>query len=215
MADVFNGTAGTGSSFNYTEGDARYVNEEDLITALALKANLVAGKVPLSELPDTVLGGLDYQGTWNPSTNSPNLAGLSPSKGDFWRASTSGTTSLGGKNDWGAGDWVVWNGTSWDFVDNSEVGGSVVQATESILGGAEIADSSQATTGTNDTTIMTPLKVRQAGDARYPQKTDTNPYPQYLTTAEGNVLYEPLGGESGGGGGGGSASFASMSKFSA
>lgn len=78
------------------------------------------GKVPVSELPDAVLGGPRFQATWDANTNTPDLTIVSPSQGDYWRVSTSGSTNLDGITDWGVGDWAIYNGTAFDKIDNSE-----------------------------------------------------------------------------------------------
>lgn len=81
------------------------------------------GKVPTSQLPDTVLGQLSYKGTWDPSGGTyPS----SPSTGDFWISSGSGVVST---VDYEIGDWAVYNGGSWDKVDNSDKVSSVAGKT--------------------------------------------------------------------------------------
>lgn len=85
------------------------------------------GKVPTSQLPDTVLGALEYQGTWNASTNSPAIpTAASGNKGWYYVVSTAGTTSIGGIADWEVGDWIVSNGAAgWAKIDNSDKVSSV------------------------------------------------------------------------------------------
>lgn len=78
------------------------------------------GKVPVSQLPDTVVGSVDYKGTWNANTNSPNLGALTPDKGDYYVVNVAGATSLGGITDWQIGDWAIYNGTVWEKVDNTD-----------------------------------------------------------------------------------------------
>lgn len=109
-------------------------SEDAVFDALALKQDLSekgqpngyaeldgAGKIPTSQIPDTVLGAVDYQGAWNALTNTPDLGASSPSKGDYWVVDTAGTGgSLGGYTDWAVGDWAIFNGTIWQKVDNSE-----------------------------------------------------------------------------------------------
>lgn len=78
------------------------------------------GKVPTAQIPATVLGAVDYKGTWNANTNSPDLGSSSPDKGDYYVVATAGSTSLGGVTDWKVGDWAIYNGTAWEKVDNTE-----------------------------------------------------------------------------------------------
>lgn len=83
------------------------------------------GKVPVSELPDTVLGAVQYQGTWNATTNVPDLPASTPEQGDYYVVSVAGSTSLGGITDWNVGDWAIFNGTIWQKVDNTDAVTSV------------------------------------------------------------------------------------------
>jgi hypothetical protein len=84
------------------------------------------GKVPVSELPSAVLGALNYQGTWNASTNTPTLTSSVGTKGYYYVVNVAGTTNLDGITDWQVGDWAVFNGTIWEKVDNTDAGGDVV-----------------------------------------------------------------------------------------
>jgi hypothetical protein len=77
------------------------------------------GKVPVSQLPASILGALIYQGTWNANTNSPALASGTGTKGFYYKVATAGTTSLDGLNVWNVGDLVVFDGTTWDKIDGT------------------------------------------------------------------------------------------------
>jgi hypothetical protein len=79
-----------------------------------------SGKVPVTELPDAVLGALSYQGTWDASTNTPTLTSSVGTKGYYYVVSVAGTTNLNGVTDWQIGDWAVYNGTAWQKVDNTD-----------------------------------------------------------------------------------------------
>jgi hypothetical protein len=69
---------------------------------------------------NSLVGGVNYQGTWNASTNLPALTSSVGTKGYYYVVTTAGTTSLNGINDWKLGDWVIFNGTTWDKVDNTD-----------------------------------------------------------------------------------------------
>jgi hypothetical protein len=75
------------------------------------------GKVPTAQLPAAVLGGLNYQGTWNASTNSPALVSSTGTKGYYYKVATAGTTTLDGIGSWNLGDSVVFDGSTWDKID--------------------------------------------------------------------------------------------------
>jgi hypothetical protein len=75
------------------------------------------GKVPTGQLPDVILGGVNYQGTWNASTNTPTITSSVGSKGFYYKVSVSGSTSINSNANWTAGDLIIYNGTAWDKVE--------------------------------------------------------------------------------------------------
>lgn len=79
-----------------------------------------SSKVPVANLPASVVGGLQYQGTWNATTNTPALASGAGSTGHYYVVSVAGSTNLDGITDWVANDWVVFNGTVWEKIDNTD-----------------------------------------------------------------------------------------------
>jgi len=76
-------------------------------------------------LNGSIFSGLDYEGAWNASTNTPTLVSSTGTQGHFYIVSTAGTTTLDGISDWGAGDWVVFDGSVWQRVE----GGTDIQGT--------------------------------------------------------------------------------------
>lgn len=66
------------------------------------------------------IGALNYQGTWNASTNSPTLVSSVGTKGDYYVVSVAGSTNLNGTTLWGVGDWAVFNGSTWQKVDGGD-----------------------------------------------------------------------------------------------
>ena len=81
------------------------------------------GKVPVSQIP--ALGDLNYQGTWNATTNIPTLVSSAGTKGYYYVVATAGTTNLNGITDWQIGDWAVFNGSVWQKIDNTDAVTSV------------------------------------------------------------------------------------------
>ena len=63
------------------------------------------------------IGALNYKGTWNADTNTPNLLTATVQKGDYYVVSVAGTTDLDGTDFWGVGDWAVYNGSIWQRVE--------------------------------------------------------------------------------------------------
>jgi parallel beta-helix repeat protein len=85
------------------------------------------GKLPTSQLPASVLGALEYQGTYDASGGS---FPTSPSKGYYWVISVQGVIS---GVTYKVGDWLTYDGTSWDKIDNSQVVSSVAGRTGAVV----------------------------------------------------------------------------------
>jgi hypothetical protein len=73
----------------------------------------------------TITGVLAYQGTWNASTNTPTLTSSVGTNGYYYVVNVAGTTNLNGITDWQPNDWAIFNGTSWEKIDNSDLVTSV------------------------------------------------------------------------------------------
>lgn len=70
-------------------------------------------------------GGVTYQGVWNASTNTPTLTSSVGTKGYYYIVDVAGSTNLNGITDWKIGDWAIFNGSTWDKVDNTDAVSSV------------------------------------------------------------------------------------------
>ena len=70
-------------------------------------------------------GGLSYQGGWNASTNTPTLTSSTGVGGYYYIVSTAGSTNLDGITDWQIGDWAIFNGTTWQKIDQTDLVASV------------------------------------------------------------------------------------------
>jgi len=81
----------------------------------------------------TALSGfVNYEGTWNASTNTPTLVSSVGTKGDYYVVSVTGSTNLNGITTWTQGDWAIFNGTAWEKVDNTDLVTSVAGRTGAI-----------------------------------------------------------------------------------
>jgi hypothetical protein len=69
----------------------------------------------------SVAGGLSYQGTWNAFTNTPTLTSSVGVNGYYYITATAGSTNLNGITDWQIGDWLLFNGSVWQKIDQSEI----------------------------------------------------------------------------------------------
>jgi hypothetical protein len=104
------------------------------------------GKIPTTQLPSSVLGGVSYQGTWDANTNTPTLASGVGTKGFYYVVAVSGTIAIDGNNNWKAGDEIIFDGTQWDQI----IGGETVVRTvagrtgDIVLSTADITDFASA-----------------------------------------------------------------------
>lgn len=80
----------------------------------------------------SVVGGLTYQGTWNASTNTPTLTSSVGTNGYYYIVATAGSTNLDGITDWQIGDWLMFNGTVWQKIDQSDVIQTIASADSSV-----------------------------------------------------------------------------------
>ena len=92
--------------------------------------------------------GLAYQGTWNASTNSPTLASGVGNNGYYYVVGVTGSTNLDGITNWTVGDWVIFNGTAWQKIDNTDLVTSVAGRTGDVtLSNSDVSGS--AASGAN------------------------------------------------------------------
>lgn len=79
---------------------------------------------------NSLVGGVIYQGTWNASTNSPTITSGVGTKGYYYVVNVAGTTNIDGITDWEVGDWIIYNGTAWQKVDNTDAGAGNANITQ-------------------------------------------------------------------------------------
>lgn len=119
------------------------INLSEKAAALGVATLGADGKLATSQIPPSLLGAANYQGTWNALTNSPALATGVGTKGYYYVVTTAGSTNLDGESDWKLGDWAIYNGTAWQKVDNTDAVlsvngliGAVTLTTDNIAEGA-------------------------------------------------------------------------------
>jgi hypothetical protein len=78
-------------------------------------------------------GGLNYLGLWNANTNDLGLASGVGNSGDYAIVGTAGATNLDGITDWQLNDWAIFNGATWDKIDNSDLVTSVNSQTGTVV----------------------------------------------------------------------------------
>lgn len=128
---------------SYTGLDSRYYTESEVDTLLSGKQNTLWftaensankwvangyasldawAKVPLSQIPSSVIGALNYQWSWNASTNTPTLSDGTGSKWLYYVVTVAGSQNLGSwAITYDAWDWVVHNGSIWERLNDWDV----------------------------------------------------------------------------------------------
>ena len=108
----------------------------------------------------TIPSGLNFQGNWNASTNSPTLASGTGTPGFYYNVSVAGTTDLDGETDWQVGDWAVFveNDANdfWEKIDNtSALTGVGANNQVSLWGGTNTLEGTTALTFTGGDLYVT------------------------------------------------------------
>jgi hypothetical protein len=120
-------TGGTMSGVTVTG----YIPTTEKAQPLGVATLDAGGKVPTSQIP--MQGDLNYQGTWNASTNTPTLTSSVGTKGYYYVVDVAGSTNLNGITDWQVGDWAIFNGSVWQKVDNTDAVSSVNGQTGTVV----------------------------------------------------------------------------------
>lgn len=71
------------------------------------------------------LGVLEYLGTWDAASNTPAIVSGIGQKNGYYVVSVTGSTTIDGRNDYEAGDWIIFNGTVWEQIDNQRGSGGL------------------------------------------------------------------------------------------
>lgn len=90
-------------------------------------------KLVMSQMPISVM---DYKGTYDIVTNTPNLQDGVGNQGDVYVATTAGTRTFGVGNTLtvSVGDWLIYNGTKWEKTLGNNVGSGTVSSVGLSLG---------------------------------------------------------------------------------
>jgi predicted heme/steroid binding protein len=136
-----------------------------------------------------LIGGLQYQGTWNASTNTPAITSGVGTDGHFYIVSVAGNTTIDGVSGWQVGDWIVFHSPAWQKVDNTE---SVVSVNG--FTGAVTLTTSNISEGTNlyftDGRARTAISLTTSGNSgasTYNNGTGVLNVPQYSLAGLGGV----------------------------
>jgi hypothetical protein len=157
-------------------------------------------KVPAVHLPDSLVGAVVYQGTWNALTNIPTLpTPAAGNNGHYYIVSDPGTY-LG--ITYAVGDWAISNGIAWEKVDNTQdvnsvfgrQGDVVANASDySAFYDANVQSNWTETNSASDAFILNkPATITQAQADEIAANTTKTSFPGFGTTVgtalEGNTV---------------------------
>jgi hypothetical protein len=113
----------------------------------------------------SVAGGLSYQGTWNASSNTPTLTSSVGVNGYYYITATAGSTNLNGITDWQIGDWLLFNGSVWQKIDQSEILQTITSTNGSIAVTTTGSNVNLANNGVTSAVAGTGISVSSATGA--------------------------------------------------
>jgi hypothetical protein len=165
------GTITLGGTLGIANGGTGQTTANAAFNALAPSQTSNSGKFLTTDGTDaswvTITGTISYQGTWNASTNTPTITSGVGVNGYYYVVSVAGSTNIDGITDWQIGDWLIFNGTAWQKIDQSNTvtsvagrTGAVVLTTADIGGLGTIAtQNANAVAITGGTATLTSLTV--------------------------------------------------------
>jgi uncharacterized protein YukE len=136
---------------------------------------------------NSLSGSLSYQGSWNASTNTPTIVSSTGTNGHYYIVNVAGTTTIDGISSWAIGDWIVFNGSTWQKIANQSV------TSVNGLSGVVILTTTNLSEGTN--LYYTDARARAAisvsGSLSYNSGTGVISYttPSTSGITEGSNLY--------------------------
>lgn len=111
---------GTVSIFGRINLGANAVQSYELESNTITTDKIANGQVTKEKLSSDVPLGLSYKGTWDASSNNPNISSSIGINLEYYTVSTAGNINLGnGLISFYVDDWVIYNGSNWVKVGNS------------------------------------------------------------------------------------------------
>lgn len=152
-----------------------------------------SGKIPLSEIPSTVNGGIRVIGFWNAATNVPDLSALTLEQGEAYQVSISGNTNLNGETNWRSKDLAVWSDIlagNYFKLDNTDDVISVAGKTGVVtLTVADITDIASNYLSLSGGTLTGPILGDQSARLYRPQSSSIISVDSNLSTLDINTRY--------------------------
>lgn len=114
IAKVLTGLSITGSAIT---------SSDSLLSAMGKLQNQING----------LTGSLIYKGSWNAATNTPTINSGVGVAGNFYIVTTAGSTTIDGVSSWAVGDWIIFSGSVWQKVPNTNTVVSVNSYTGAVV----------------------------------------------------------------------------------
>jgi len=94
----------------------------------------INGKLVNTQLPESILGSVNYRGIWDADTNIPIIPTSSiNNKGYYYVVSIDGATEIDGINSWSVGDWIISDGSTWSKITTTQTVSSVAGKTGAVI----------------------------------------------------------------------------------
>lgn len=180
-----------------TPDSSHYPTTQAVSSALSAKADLVNGKVPLSQINDALIGNVHYKGLYNFGTGlitsddttldgQPLPTATSGNVGWYFISADSGT--LNGI-DFITGDWIISNGSyGWHKVDNTDA----VSSVNGYTGNVVLSKADIGLGNVPNTDATNPANTVQSSSYRYVSDTEKAVWNGKLSASDADGRYFPL-----------------------
>jgi hypothetical protein len=113
------------SAKTYTDAEITANVTNKLAVASGIATLDGGAKILMSQLPDSIIGQVEYQGVYDMSSNVEPAVASSGNTGHYYVISVAGSRAGftgvdGDDNEFNVGDWIISNGSTWDKVDNTD-----------------------------------------------------------------------------------------------
>lgn len=159
-------------------------------TAVTSSDSILVAIGKLQNQVNGLTGTLIYKGSWNAATNTPTITSGVGVAGNFYIVTTAGNTTIDGVTPWAVGDWIIFSGSAWQKVPNTNTVTSVNTYTGAVvLKTDDIAESVTPTnlwfTNTRSRNAISLTTNNNSGAATYTAGTGVFNIPNYTLTGLG------------------------------
>jgi len=159
-------------------------------TAVTSSDSILIAIGKLQNQVNGLTGTLIYKGSWNAATNTPAITSGVGVAGNFYIVTVAGSTTIDGISSWAIGDWIIFSGSVWQKVPNTNTVTSVNTYTGAVvLKTDDIAESATPTnlwfTNTLSRNAISLTTNNNSGAATYTAGTGVFNIPNYTLAGLG------------------------------